>query len=187
MTRFTIVPITFAAFSQPVAAREPVPPGACHSGAYAMSDGSYLVITPSDAPDLRYRTLSGESGKLYPTFDRRYESGDGWSVREPVELHVSFGACDEGAIQFQRQEAAVLEGHRISLPTIPIRFESGDVELYGQLVMPAGQQPRAIVVLQYGSGRDSAVIYNFLQHLLPLKDIAVFVFDKRGTGRSTGS
>lgn len=187
MTRFAIALITIAAFSQPVAALEPVPSGACHSGAYAMSDGSYLVITPSDAPNLRYRTLSGKSGKLYPTSDSRYESGDGWSVREPVELHVSFGACDEGAIQFQRQEAPVLEGHKVSLLTTPIRFESGDLKLYGELVVPAGRQPRAIVVLQYGSGRDSAVIYNFLQHLLPLKNIAVFVFDKRGTGRSTGS
>jgi hypothetical protein len=41
-------------------------------------------------------------------------------------------------------------------------------------------------VLQYGSGRDSAVVNNYVQYLLPLRDIAVFVFDKRGTGRSTG-
>lgn len=54
-------------------------------------------------------------------------------------------------------------------------------------VGPARRKPRAVVVLQYGGGQESAVTDNFVQHLLPLKDIAVFVFDKRGTGRSTGS
>jgi hypothetical protein len=68
-----------------------------YSGAYQMSDGSYRVITPSDAPDLRYRALSGESGKLYRARDRRYESGRGGSVREPVALQVLFGSRDEGS------------------------------------------------------------------------------------------
>lgn len=187
MTRTIFSLLAFATLTQPVAANEAAPPGACHAGAYRMSDGSYRVITPSDAPNLRYRALSGESGKLYPTGDRRYESGRGWSVLEPVALDVLFRSCDDGAIQFRREGGATLDGHKVSLPVTPIRFESEDVTLYGELVVPAGRAPRALMVLQYGGGRDSAVTYNFLQYLLPLKEIAVFVFDKRGTGRSTGS
>lgn len=187
MTQTIICLLALAALTQAVAAEEAAPPGACHAGAYRMSDGSYRVITPSDAPNLRYRALSGETGRLYPTGDRRYESGRGWSVREPATLEVSFGKCDAGTIQFRRQGGSTLEGRKVHLPATPIRFDSGDVTLYGELVTPAGRAPRAIVVLQYGSGRDSAVTYNFLQYMLPLKDIAVFVFDKRGTGRSTGS
>lgn len=151
-----------------------------------MSDGSKLLISPSDAPDLRYRSLSGATGKLFRVSDDRYVSGEGWSVREPVTLRVAFGSCDEGTVRFQRDGSPPLEGRRIPLPTKPISFTSGDVSLYGELVMPAEGYPRAVVVLQYGGAPESAVIYNYVQHLLPLKDIAVFVFDKRGTGRSTG-
>lgn len=150
-----------------------------------MSDGSKLVIQPSAADNLRYRFLSGVSGKLFPVSAHRYESGEGWSVREPATLRVAFGTCDDGVIRMQRKERS-LAGSKVLLPTTAISFDSGDVRLYGELVMPARLEPRAIVVLQYGGGRNSAVTNNFLQYLLPLKDIAVFVFDKRGTGRSTG-
>lgn len=154
----------------------------CRSGAYDLSDGSQLVIQPSDGQNLRYRFLDGTSGKLYPAVDG-YESGEGWSVREPVTLRVS---CDRDAMRFDRQGAAALTGRKIPLPTTPVTFTSGETLRYGELVMPLRHAPRAIVVLQYGSGRDSAVTDNFLQYLLPLKDIAVFVFDKAGTGRSGG-
>lgn len=187
MTRTSICLLALVVFTQPVAAEETAPSETCLTAAYRMSDGSYLVITPSNPPNLRYRTLSGETGRLYPTGEHRYESGRGWSAREPVTRHVSFGSCDDDTVRFQRQGRPALQGHKVSMPVNPIRFDSGDVSLYGELVMPAGNAPRVVVVLQYGSGRDSAVTFNFLQHMLPLKDIAVFVFDKRGTGRSTGS
>lgn len=186
MPRYILFLFVLVALPLPVYAQEPVPPGACHSGAYAMSDGSNLVIQPSDPPNLRYRFLSGVTGKLFPVSDDRYESGEGWSVREPVTVRVTFGDCDEGVIRLRQEQAPDLKGSKVLLPTTPISLKSGNVTLYGELVMPVQREPRAIVVLQYGGGRDSAVIHNFVQHLLPLKDIAVFVFDKRGTGRSTG-
>jgi pimeloyl-ACP methyl ester carboxylesterase len=187
MTRTIFCLIAIAALAQSAAAGEPAPPGACYSGAYQMEDGSYRVITPSDPPNLRFRTLSGESGRLYQAGERRYESGSGWSVHEPVTLHVRFGACDESAVRFEQEGLPSLDGRKVALPVTPMRVDAGDVDLYGELVLPVDRAPRAVVVLQYGSGPDSAVTYNFLQHLLPLKDIAVLVFDKRGTGRSTGS
>jgi len=168
-------------------AAEAPPPGACYNGAYALADGSRFVIQPGDAPNLRWRMLDGTSGKLFPTGEGTYEGGDGWSVRTPVTVKVDFGACGADNVRFQRGAAPAVEGRRIAQPTTPITFASGDQTLYGELVMPASGKARAVVVLQYGSDKESAVANNFVQHLLPLKDIAVFVFDKRGTGRSTGA
>lgn len=187
MMRYIVPLLAFAALSPTVFAHESALTGTCHRGAYAMSDGSNLLIQPSDGDNLRYRFLTGVSGKLFPISGGQYESGEGWSVREPVAVRVSFGSCDQGIMRFQREKASELKGNRVALPTTAIYFESGDVTLYGELVMPAKHKPRAVVVLQYGGGRDSAVTDNFVQHLLPLKDIAVFVFDKRGTGRSSGA
>lgn len=166
---------------------EAPPPGACHNGAYALSDGTRFVIQSGDAPNLRWRMLDGTSGKLFPTGEGTYEGGDGWSVRTPVTTRIDFGACGETTVRFQRGAAPAVEGRRIAQPTTPISFASGDQTLYGELVMPASGKAKAVVVLQYGSDNESAIANNFVQHLLPLKDIAVFVFDKRGTGRSTGA
>lgn len=166
----------------PIHANTNTPGGRCQTGAYELSDGSKFVIQPSDEQNLRYRFPDGTSGKLYPVA-AGYESGEGWSVREPVTLRV---ACNGEEVRFHRQDAAALTGRKIALPTTPITVERAEGSLYGELVAPLKNKPRAVVVLQYGSGRDSAVTDNFLQHLLPLDDIAVFVFDKAGTGRSTG-
>ena len=101
---------------------EPPPPGACHSGAWALSDGTRLVVQPSDAPNLRWRRLDGVSGKLFPaTTDGAYEGGEGWSKREPVTTRVTFGPCGDDRMTFARDGAAPLEGRKIALPTVPIR------------------------------------------------------------------
>jgi len=170
----------------PAFSAEPPPAGACYTGAYAMSDGSNLVVQPGNTGNLRYRFMSGVTGELFPVGAGRYESGDGWNVRQPVTLRVDFGSCDGRSIRFQHDKAPQLKGSKVALPTTPLIFKNGDVTLYGELVLPVTRNPRAVIVLQYGSGRESAVADNFVQHLLPLKDIAVFVFDKRGTGQSTG-
>src|SRR5687767_10006611 len=96
---YGLLVLAFAALPLSLGAQEAPPPGACHVGAYAMADGSSLVISPSDAPNLRYRSLDGASGRLYPVSETGYESGEGWSVREPVTLHVEFGACGEGRVR----------------------------------------------------------------------------------------
>lgn len=154
---------------------------ACHIGAYRLSDGQDVVISASGDDALRYRFLDGQSGRLFPGEDGGFESGPGWSSRTPVQVRVRFGDCAAGSIRFDARQ-----GRRIVQPVTPVRFRNGDVDLFGELHLPESGRAEAIVILQYGSGRDSAVANNFVQHLLPLKDIGVFVFDKRGTGGSTG-
>jgi len=168
-----------------MATEPPVETASCHSGAYVLADGRELVLQPSDLPNLRWRMLDGTAGKLFPAGEGAYAGGEGWSAREPVTTRATFGPCAAGRVRFERDGRAV-EGRRIALRTTPVSFGSGDATLYGELVMPLRGKPKAVVVLQYGSGDESAVANNYVQHLLPLKDIAVFVFDKRGTGRSTG-
>lgn len=174
------------AFAGLASAQPEPPPGACHFGAYRQSDGAALIIDSSDEPNLRYRRLDGVSGKLFHVGEGQYEGGVGWAVREPVAVRARFGGCGEGRLTIQQGAGPQIEARLIALPTVPITVASGAERLYGELVLPADRKPKAAVVLQYGSGRESAVYNNYLQHLLPLKGVAVFVFDKRGTGRSTG-
>ncbi len=73
---------------------------------------------------------------------------------------------------------------RVPVTRTPSTFSSIGNTLYGELFAPA--KPQALVILVFGSGQDSAVTFNYVQHLLPTYGIAVFVYDKRGTGRSNG-
>jgi hypothetical protein len=109
----------------------------CHTGAYALSDGSQFVVQPSDADNLRYRFLDGTSGRLYRVSENRYETGDGWAVREPVTLRVEFTGCDESTVRMDRGSSPALQGRKINLPKTPISFDSGSLRLYGELVIPA--------------------------------------------------
>lgn len=169
-----------------IADEDPRPEQACHFGAYRLPDGGLLTLAPSDPPNLRYRLRDGTAGKLWPTPDGGFEGGDGWSVRTPVTVRARFGACGADRFSWQRADGPPGDARRVPLPVEPVTFMSGKDRLYGELVLPESGAPKAVVVLQYGSGTDSAVLNNYLQYMPPLDGVAVFVFDKRGTGRSGG-
>lgn len=183
---FLILAATAASVARAAPPDDPPPEVACHFGAWRLDDGGRLTIESSDGPNLRWRSRDGGAGKLFATGEGRYEGGDGWSVRDPVTVRARFGDCGDDSFTFARGGQPAQTAHRAPLPVAPITFASGSERLYGELVLPAQGVPKAIAVLQYGSGLDSAVLNNFVQYMLPLDGIAVFVFDKRGTGRSTG-
>lgn len=165
---------------------QPDPEVDCDAGAYRLASGETVVITPSAEGTLRYRFFDGRSGRLYPDRAGGWESGDGWASREPVTLRVSLDGCAGAAIAFDFENAAPVSGQHVPLTETPVRFEgAAGTPLYGKLVTPAGA-PRALVVLVHGSEKDAATRFFAWQYLLPLRDIAVFVFDKRGTGESGG-
>ncbi|WP_110056775.1 S9 family peptidase [Chitinophaga sp. S165] len=149
------------------------------SGLYTMDDNSKLIISPSYKPDFRYRRTDGTSGRLYRQKDSSFISAPGWAKKENPNIFVWFKGGD---ISFS-ENGKVLHGKKAVPRNIPLTF--GD-SLYGELFLPVKGSPNAVVVLQFGSGQESAVASNYLQYLLPIDNIAVFVFDKRGTGKSAG-
>ena len=167
-------------------AQEGAAPASCHAGVYRFESGATVIITPSEGAALRFRLADGQSGRLYPRGAQAFEGGDGWAEREPVIATARLQGCEHDQIDFQHRNGPAGRASRIALPRIPAYFDSLGNRLYGELYLPADTAPRALVVLAYGSGKDSAVAFNYLQHLLPLHGIAAFVFDKRGTGRSGG-
>jgi uncharacterized protein len=161
------------------------PPNACYSAAYQFErGGDYVVISPSDEGALRYRLRDGRSGRLYPDDDRHFHGGPGWASREPRVVEAVFDGCPGQRLEFRLKEGPSGVAHRIAVTKTPASFSSIGNTLYGELYAPP--DPKALVVLVFGSGQDSAVTFNYVQHLMPIYDIAVLAYDKRGTGRSTG-
>ena len=69
-----------------------------------------------------------------------------------------------------------------------LEFESESARLAGTLVFPAGAGPFPLVVWTHGSGPDtrSTFYYSGRAHLFAQAGIASLIYDKRGSGKSTG-
>lgn len=66
------------------------------------------------------------------------------------------------------------------------RFTSGDAELSGTLYMPRSLKPVAAVVVTHSASsplRNSS-LYDHLETILPAIGMAVFIYDRRGSGQS---
>ena len=162
---------------------KPVPPQlACHVGAYALADGRIVDLTPlTDGAALRWRLLDGRSGKLHLDDAGRWSGQKGWS-NDADPLPIDLGSCASPRLDFDGQA-----GQKLQFATQETRFAGDGVELAGRLVMPAGSAAVPVAVLVHGSEAYSARTYAWFQRLLPAHGIGVFVYDKRGTGDSSGS
>src|SRR5574338_372749 len=154
--------------------------GDCRIGAYHLEDGTNLDIGATDGPHLRWRRADGTTGELTKESDDNWTSTLGWTKRADGR-HVFFSDCANGEISFDG-----VKGKRIAFDVTETKFEGAGVTLAGRLVMPEGSSRVPVVVLIHGSEHDSARDFNALQRQFPAEGIGAFVYDKRGTGASTG-
>jgi hypothetical protein len=152
----------------------------CHLGSYRLTNGSVIDISSADDNFLRWRLLTGESGRLSQQPDGSWLSTYGWTGR-PDGKTVSFSECDKGKITFGKES-----GQRIPFDVSNTTFESGGVKLVGRLIMPQGNGRVPVVVLIHGAEHSSGIDTLFLQRIFPDQGTGAFVYDKRGTGRSGG-
>ncbi|HKZ10825.1 MAG TPA: alpha/beta hydrolase [Rhodanobacteraceae bacterium] len=153
--------------------------GDCPVGVYQLDDGSKLAIGQSEGDHLRWRKQDGTTGLLTRGKDGVWTSTPGWTGR-PDGKRVSFD-CDKGTTRF-----ADVPGKQIPLEVTNVMFQGAGVRLAGRLVMPQGTGRVPIVILVHGSEHDSALTFYSLQRQLPADGVGVFVYDKRGTGKSGG-
>ncbi|MGY0619333.1 alpha/beta hydrolase family protein [Lysobacter sp. A378] len=152
----------------------------CRVGIYQLQDGSHVDVGTTDDNRLRWRRNDGTTGALTQGDHGAWTSTLGWTERADGK-RVTFH-CGEGEITF-----AGVEGRRIALDVTDVVFDGAGVQLAGRLVMPQGDTRVPIVVLVHGSEHSSALDSYSLQRQFPAEGIGVFVYDKRGTGASTGT
>jgi uncharacterized protein len=153
----------------------------CHIGSYRLTDGRLVDISAEDDHTLRWQQFDGETGVLHRTASGAWKSTLGWTDRDDGKT-VTFSACKAGRIHF-----AGVSGKRIAFDVRNTTFESHGTTLAGRLVMPKGTGKVAVVVFVHGSEDMSALDSWSLQRMLPAEGVGMFVYDKRGTGRSGGT
>lgn len=135
----------------------------CAPGAYTNEEGAIAAL--ATGPDGRNRyTLSNGARGLLGVNDAPLSCHEGVLVSrngtawQPVELH-----------------------------TTRTTFDVGGAMLVGELIEPAGVSEPPLVILAHGS-EDFGWLGGVVQipYLLAANEMSVFIFDKRGTGLSTG-
>ena len=153
----------------------------CHVGSYRLTDGRLVDISPDDANTLRWQQFDGQTGMLRKAADGAWNSTYGWTDHADGKT-VRFSTCRAGRIDF-----AGVSGRRIAFDVKGATFASHGTKLVGRLVMPKGTNKVAVVVFVHGSEDASALDTWALQRILPAEGVGMFVYDKRGTGRSGGT
>ena len=166
---------------------DPPPPAeiACHAGAYRDANGRLVTLTPSD-DGLRYRLESGESGRLTRQADDSWSGTRGWTDDGPAAAAARIGGCEDPTIEFGLAGETPIAATREVFRIRETKFASRGVRLAGRLVLPPGETPLPLAVILHGSEDYSGRLYYPEQYRLPAQGIAVFVYDKRGTGDSQG-
>jgi pimeloyl-ACP methyl ester carboxylesterase len=178
-TPFVLAAVVLAATITPALASPQSRTGDCPVGIYQLDDGSKLDVGNSDGDHLRWRKEDGTTGLLTPQKTGEWISTLGWTGR-PDGKRVTFD-CAKDTVNF-----AGVRGQQIPLEVTNVTFQGEGVPLAGRLVMPEGTARVPVVVLVHGSEHFSALKFYSLQRQLPAEGIGVFVYDKRGTGKSGG-
>lgn len=166
-------------------AEELDPQVVCHVGAYRAPSGDVVDLTPLSASGLRWRALDGTTGTLRPGGAGEWMGDVGWTDT-PHPVRFDLGECADGVITIANHPELAGTAVRIDFPTTETTFDSEGETFAGRLVLPLGEGPFPLAVLIHGSEDLSARDYYYHQRLLPARGVAVFVYDKRGTGGSSG-
>lgn len=148
-----------------LAAAATLTPG-CEIGAYRGPKGDFVTIT--------------ERADTAQSREWRYNFRDG-----------RLGGTKDGKLTCGRN-AVTVDGKawpKVALRITPTRFPSGDVILAGQLIEPLaakGKKP-PLVVTVHGSEQSAWINRSSYPYILAAQGIAVFLYDKRGTGASGGT
>jgi pimeloyl-ACP methyl ester carboxylesterase len=205
LTAFLSSPLAIAATSHQPAAQ-------FLGGAGSKIDGHWEGVMDRDGAKMTigfdFKTQDGETSIRF--------SSDSWMVMdwpvgalqyEPPKLHFNLGgdsgdrtafdgtldgntiagrfAGSEGQGSFSLRRVAP-----VSLPynREEVSFHNGGVTLFGTLLIPRGHGPHPAIVLVHGSLAETrwGTIMFFADRLVR-RGIAALVYDKRGTGSSTGA
>ena len=154
-------------------------------------DGRLAALYRADASDTGWRYVdfaSGAAHQLRAIDASTFQSSAGWSGSMPAEWRYTMGRSATGAatLAVRAPGATLRVGARVALVEDTVHFMSGDVSLFGKLIRPAGAGPWPVLVFVHGSDATPSVDRLWDPYFFAAHGVAMFVFDKRGTGRSGG-
>jgi uncharacterized protein len=162
-----------------------------YAGAYEMDDGHFLQLKPE--PELNMLGVvdfnTGEARGFFPSSETSFFCGPTLLVPHPVEAVIRF-AIDQHTgltnLVWEQKGRAPRTGRPCRLAEENVSFKNGEVTLAGTLILPKTKGPHPAVVMVHGSNPSSRDALRLMADYFALQGVATLVYDKRGTGASTG-
>ncbi len=163
-----------------------------YSGSYRLAKDRFIDIgafSENEDRPVFFDSQTRRTGVLYALSDTEFFSGPSYGNLFPMEVRATFTKNARGEVtglKWQESDSHVFTAKKVSPYTQEeVSFQNGDVTLHGTLTAPAtkGQHPALVVVPGSGSFRRPG---GHWIHFFVRQGIAVLVFDKRGSGDSTG-
>ena len=149
----------------------------------------------------RFTTDNGDSTLLFCDYETglvrpllrvsatEFAMGPSFAVQSPVELTVQFQVDGQGAVQglnIRPTGGSAAFAARVPSRDEEVVFRNGGTELAGTIIAPATPGPHPAIVLLHGSGPLTRHSFGPWPRFFNALGMSVLVFDKRGTGASTG-
>ena len=165
---------------------------AAYQGAYRFPDGKFVLIDVMyGVPTILTMTdsASGEVRGIFPRTDQHFFSGPALFVTSPITTTLTFEKNGERIVGLHLQSGTrARRAKRIVHSVQPVRFQNGNVELAGTLLLPESKRAKhAGVVFTHGGGAARREFVWGMGYLLAARGIAVLIYDKRGVGESKGN
>ena len=161
-------------------------------GTYRLGDGRIVHVRrwPELGVDglLAFDFTDGRLHALFPSSQTTFFCGPSLLVTEPIESVVSFAMSQpESPVMTWKSQGATVTGNRVPLREVEMTFKNGDIHLAGTLVLPeSGARHPAVVIAPGGTAAGTRDMGRNFADFLALNGVAVLIFDKRGTGQSSG-
>ena len=133
---------------------------------------------------------SGVVRRLFQVSDTDFVMGPAFGEQSPAELRVRFGKDAQGnvtGIALRPTGGTASFATRVPLREEGVVFTNGPVRLAGTLMMPAIKGLHPAIILLHGSGPLTRSSFGPYPHFFTSLGLAVLIYDKRGTGASTGT
>lgn len=164
-------------------------------GLYSTSKAELLWLGPVSELNRRPAFVDAQSGRLgalYPSKADEYFSGRTSLLPYPRDVTVIVSERDSAG-----RASKILWKQGTRAPRIAVRqnvytvenvvFTNDTVKLAGTVITPTGKGPWPAVVFIHGSGGSTREYFSSLPYLLAARGIASLIYDKRGSGESTGN
>jgi len=155
-----------------------------HYGLWQFSNSMYISVRQSGEDGLRLRVYdNGVTRRFIPEGDR-YVSQPGLTDDMLASANLRF--------EDQRLVLTQVSGETLAAMRVPLQEQEAFIEhdgktLYARLQLPEGAGPFPTMVLVQGSGDDAASLSYSNGDFFVANGIAAVVYDKEGTGRSSGT
>jgi pimeloyl-ACP methyl ester carboxylesterase len=165
-----------------------------YAGNYRVSSDRIVGINPFIMDDRTSVMLiadysSGVVRRLFPVEGTQFVMGPGFNTAAPAELTVRFTLDEQGsakAMSLRQADGKQSVAERVALKREEVTFQGVEAQLAGTLILPPTKGPHPVIVLLHGSGPLTRYSFGPYPNFFSSLGLAVLIYDKRGTGNSTG-